>query len=542
MKPLRGLALLIVLSAVPAAAIEFRSSLRSQTGYDSNVLSGRGDMVVEVTPRLVLADDDGRLTWETEYRPTYRYFVTENVDGGFSHIVNGRVAYQVTPRLRLELSDRFSRLKNVDLETSFGIDDPSIDLIDSEIDQRRTLSNRAALRMDWSITSRDVVSALVDHGLQQFDSEGRGDFQALQALARYRRTLTSEHVVGFDVSVRENTQETPGTGVERSTRFYSIQGAWVWEITPSWTFSARGGPAFVDAEELDRPDTFNVFRFATTGNQLLGVAGCGEASGLVVRSASCAPVERTPGNPLAFVPLNAQGVVVQQNAINNNLGPGLNQTEALTYAGDVITIGRNPLDEGPDDGISLTYFADVSLEKTWGEYVEWILSYRRSASTSASDFGSSTVADQVQSIVTWTPTQYTTFRLSAGWIRRQQERDLAFTSVAVRSVDLPGCFSPTVPAGFPACPATPFGASLLGTFDGVGEATSFLTQSVGLEDTQDQFILRLTGRYRVRDNVFLTGSGSYRYITRENTLADIDDEDRWRVLFGVEYRFDPITL
>jgi hypothetical protein len=486
-----------------SSAQELNLGVNFESAYDTNVYSTTDfevdDFSFRIGPDISLEDHEGELQWKLRYRPSYEYFI-DSVDArGWTHLAEGKLSWQASPRTRIELSDLFGRFRDLNRfneVVTTGVGDGIADATAFGFRRDENTRNTFDADLTHRLAPTRMIRLNVGHNLIDFDREGRSDRQTLRALGHYTETVSRRDELGGGVSYRHSTWDASSSRRSQSTDFYNLFGSWRHQFDETLELNLAAGPTWVRGDDRD-----NIVAFAP--NQLLYPLLSVEGQNRLVEATSC---PRDKGDLI----LTADCEVIRQNL-------NATQERALrSLSTDLELIG--PVPSGSSD--SLTYFANMSLSKRWEQW-SGTIAYRRQQSDS-SGLGSSTVADILSGNLEWKPSPRwrTTFR--AALTRQTQETEFVQTTIAVMPADL---------------------SPLLGSrFRNVAE--SFALRAVEIDQDVEVWTLwlRLNVRYRLTERTTLYGNVMYWDQNGDGDSGFLRDYERLRVNLGVEYRFDPIRL
>lgn len=519
------LALLCLLLAAPVSALELELEALGGVEYDSNIFGNSsnnesGGFALRFVPSVGIRDRDGRFTWRANYRPFLRWFPEYSEATAWSHIVYGEMAWRILPNLNLSVNDRFSRVNNLDLLEDELIGQGILDTPETDFGNRRTKRNRFNGNLTWTVTPADNVILTADHTWNEYSQETRGNTMLYRLSLSYSRAVSPRHRLGMGIAASMNQIEGVGPVSDRSSRFYNFFGSWVYQRDPTLTLSVSAGPTLVDGDEIQDPL-----------NQIDGAVRypiVSESGGLFFRGTSSC--EMLDGNPLLGEDC---GIVPRSGPKPNPLGfgRGLNDAEVNFYGVQLTSlkrVGRDP----KQSATSLTWFADISLTKTWEKW-SGSLSFRRTDATSFSSLGSATVANIFTVRATYRATERWSTTAVLTYLLREQENDVVGNRVVVSAADLAGCANilGTVICG-------PGG----GVFRGAAEAVAFAAVSQNRQLDQNQYLFSLRSAWRWTERVTLSGQLSYRLLQENRVGFETPDRDRYRAALSINYDFDPINL
>jgi hypothetical protein len=107
----------LLLLPLASSSEELILGVHALSAYDSNIFGTEDDKEDDVSfriePDALLEDHEGGFQWDFRYRPSYEQFVDFSDKSGWTHLANGGLSWQVDPKTRVELLDRFGRFQSV---------------------------------------------------------------------------------------------------------------------------------------------------------------------------------------------------------------------------------------------------------------------------------------------------------------------------------------------------------------------------------------------------------------------------------------------
>ena len=499
---LTALVLAALAAAAPLAAEELHFGFDSETAWDNNIFSDEEDEVddlsLRITPWMELEDRRGSLTWNLTYRPGYEAFLdTEGIDG-WDHDVEGTIAWRISPRTTLELSDRFRRTQSIGRFNDSQIDDLG-QLVSETLGRRsRSKFNDFQAMLTHQLAPDQQLFFVLQQSIFDLTSQDR---ESVGAIVSYRRQVDERLATGLTGSIRRQTFEGVGGADDTETDFFNLSGLLEYSFTPSFQMSFSGGPALVDSgDSAGFPALFPNQPAVPTLPTAQGA--------LPVRVGSCPTTE--DGQPFLSAGCTPLPFVFQADA---------GRRVDLEFVGE----------QTADETARITFFADIALTKTW-EYWALNLGFRRQDSSSGSS-GVSTINDTLSANLSWDPAPRWDVGLSAAWSRERQATDSVVPVVVLRPDRR------LVPN-----PDGSFSAIDLGEAAGIGtiEADS------DVEQITTVLSARVNYRLSRRTDLF----GRFFFIQEnndepENTSSQVftsDDFSRFSISFGFTYRFDPFRF
>ncbi|MBW2362965.1 MAG: hypothetical protein JRG84_18860, partial [Deltaproteobacteria bacterium] len=96
----------------PAQGADVQVSLGGGVEWDNNInrtdRDEEDDFVFQVRPKLRFVEDEGNVTWNLYYAPTYEKAVDEDRVDDFRHYLNGRASYHLDDNTEFFVRDRFT--------------------------------------------------------------------------------------------------------------------------------------------------------------------------------------------------------------------------------------------------------------------------------------------------------------------------------------------------------------------------------------------------------------------------------------------------
>lgn len=500
---LLALALAVLAAAAPLAAEELRFGVDSETTFDNNIFSDEEeeveDLSLRITPWMEVEDRRGSLTWNLTYRPAYEAFLdTEGIDG-WDHDVEGTIAWRISPRTTLELSDRFRRSQSVSRFNDSQVDD--LGQVVSETLGRRSRSkfNDFEALLTHQLSADQQLFFVLQQSIFDLTSQDR---ESVGAVVSYRRQVSERLATGLTGSIRRLTFEGVGEADDTETDFFNLSGLLEYSFTPSLQVSFSGGPALVDSG--DSAGFPSVFRNQPAIPTLPTAQGA-----FPVRFGSCPATEE--GQPFLSARCTPVAVVLPP--------ADAGQRVDLDFVGE----------ETADETTRITFFADIALTKTW-EHWALNLGFRRQDSSSGSS-GVSTINDTLSAGLSWDPAPRWNVGLSAAWSRERQATDSVVPVVVLR-------------------PDPRLVQNMDGSFSRVdlGEAAGIGT--IEAESDLEQITTVLSARVNYQLSRRLDLFGRFFFIQENNdepedTSSQVftgEDFSRFSISFGVSYHFDPFRF
>jgi hypothetical protein len=509
----RRMAILLSLAAASApfgapeaasADAELKLGLETSVEYDDNVLYDsqlvEDDGIYRIGPRVQMYDQRGEFQWDVHYYPTYEKFFTLGQLDGWDHDAAASVTWSPNERTYLRLYDNYIDFNRA---VSFA---QSADVAARVGDVEATIGREG---FKQNVATGDLAYQFLPRHNLQFSLQNvvnEGDPLAADQV-RNKNDVTSGSI-GYLYDISPITQagitlQATRQDVERDfgndsrTDFYNLGFQLVHAFSPTLYLSASAGPTLVRFDEQEI--------IGSLPNQALFPQIQPEGGGLPrpVLASTCPTLD--DGTPFLDDGCEAAAGIFFP-------GQGLESTE-LFVTGDV------PVQDTND----ITYFANLSLVKRW-RVLSASLRYVRDASTSGQFSGQ--VRDVVSFTLTWTPESKWRVTFNASWENRDQTQQVIGY---VRTLT----------------PTTAFlisdAGSLLPVTD-VAAATGLRAVLLDADSKDTRYIVSLSAEYRLTKRVTLF-SNTY-YIRQDTTQTGLVDReiDRFDIVIGVRFYFDPIQL
>ncbi|MCP5056926.1 MAG: hypothetical protein GY937_09415 [bacterium] len=504
------------------------------------VAGQEGDWSVRVTPRVRVEEPRGDLTWSFEYAPAYEYFLENNSLRGWDHDLQSEVTWQATKRTGVTFSNHFRRYG---LESRFNDttdvaagDDPTGSTTQNRERLRR---NQVNLSLFHNLTRRNRLT--LNAGYQTFDrsEENASDQVTYSASIQHFYTWRPSTSIGPSFSWTRQVQK-PAFSNRTETDFLNLSLRVLHRFDPTLVLDVSVGPAMVLSQEQETVAA-PLLAGAVPGSSLLDIRTCPTLDdGTPFFSSECESLSLFDNETILSE--NNLGLPTGEQRLTTTVPFGgvvfnINEATLIQQIRQQTTIltSEDVLDTG---GSELTYFADVSLRKTWESW-ELSFGYRRSDDSSASRFGITSISDRLYGTLSWRASRKLKLRLTTSWINRQQEQETVNFVTGLTSgspiLDTRACL------GAGTAPDCPFvGRSIL--FDNVAVASSLRARLFKSDFESEQFRVRLGARYRLKRRVALAGSVTWVSDTSKGDLTTNRDVERLIARAGVEYEFEPFRF
>ena len=471
----------------PAGAAEFIPSWDVEGVWSSNVLLStdeQSDFSVRTGPTLRFREPQGDLTYDVQYLVRYEgYAQTENVSGidSTDQYMSGRAIWRITPTSRLEASNSFAYTTYIDdLVENAGL----ISTVTTGLDRVTTNNARAAFTHDfgrlWSL------SASVGNIFYDYEAQNQADTTATTGTLELTRAFSPRLSAGMGGQYQRQEFDPSDISPSRGTTLYQGFGVLSYAISPTWTFSARAGPAFVQPDSIESGDLVLPSYFAVDPSTCPT-----RADGTPVLASSC--------DPTYYLTTSFRVEPV----------PPSQTLTAVPFVGSQSASS------------SLNYFGTISTSKQWRQW-SVNLNYSRSASNSSGLNGSS-VLDQFIGTVNWIPSRDWSLAFDAIYSKQTALNKTRLSEAAL----VPGVAS--------------FSNGLtLGTIGIPFEVDS--GQEVSNEIDITTLYFTLTGRRRISRNLSLIGSATYWQQESNGLVLQDTHLQEIEVTVGFTWEFDPIPL
>jgi hypothetical protein len=477
---------MVMLLLLPGVALadDLEVDLSGSAEYDSNVFrtsSGEDDDVVfRIVPAATLSRREGDFRYRLNYSAPFEQGVHYgDAISDVDQLFNVNSTYLYDDANEIVFRDAFRFDRS--LTRRFSQDE---DIPDVSNERSRVLRNNASLGWNHAFTARTRSGLEASYNIFRTDLSGRQDVQTLAATGDLTHDLTSRDQVGAGLSfTMQDFGE--GQGVPSSqTFFYNLFLSFVHQFDETTTFSIAGGPTLVQDEE-DSPAT--ALSAATVPSATVnGVP-------FVYEFASCGMVNGTP----VFAGCN----LVQDTG---------NVRDPTPVAPAFATAPPTQSD------LTITAFGRASLTKRWSPAVSSALNYRRQQST-ASGLGGSTILDAVSLSTDWQIDQWWDVGIRGDFTHRESTNKSTQTFVVVQN-----------------------NGGVVQIADGPG---NLISQRIDNSIETNRW--GVSGR--LARQIGRNAEASLRLSWSEQSSARVSrgaasDFDVFLAIFGVRYRFQPLTV
>jgi len=487
---MRTLIVLVAFWLLPisAAATDLVLGAEVAVEWDDNVLSRSDDQLEDFAmrygPRVALEDFEGRLRWNVRYNPDYRDFFDLDELDGWDHNARLVVDYDISPRTTIHFVDQYLDVAQFSRLTG---QDPTLDVPLVAVDRQGLKRNQADFRIDHYLGTRHLLGFGLSNTDSDFEGE-RADTNFWQARLDYTYIYTARTRIGWIASAQQQQIDRPEVDTVE-TNYYNLSLQWVHDFDPTLSFSVSAGPALIDREANEQD--------------------------IVFRGAALYPLQRSLGSlgPVAVstCPTLEDGTPVF--AVECDVIPftAFADPSFLNETTDVALVGGFP-DESTTD---VTYFASVSVVKEWTKDFSTSLNYRRSAVSTGGQGGQ--VSDVVLGVVKWRPIARFNVVFSASWENREQPTE-GVTFVRSLTAD-------TV-QGIP----------------DVGRQAGLRAVPVDRDIRNVRLTATFSAQYQLTEQIGIFGRAFWYQQKLEDTAVETRKTTRLRIIFGVNYFFEPIGL
>lgn len=514
---LRALALLVLL-CLPcraARAVEVVLGVDGRTGYNSNVFyqttDATGDGSVRLGPTVQLRDRTGQLTWDLRYRPSYEVFYTTRGIDSVYQLANGEIVWRPSAATELYANDTFG-LVPIRSSTS-ETDQPGLLAQPSAIfTNSLVLQNTANAGVRHAFTPRWIGEASLSSSIADYQSSRYSDSAATSGQAYATYALFPTDSIGTGLGATRQTITQP-SGDSSGSTYYQLFGIWNHEFSPTWSMRLNAGPTLVQPDSVDFQTTSqNVPLYARNvltrdeGTVLSPFNGssCSPFEGVLVAE-RCSTVSTSAG------PVNANRVT----AVDAN-----GQSVNLAQTGTLTQIGTAP----ESAGSSLTYFANLAITKRW-RWFEMTGTYVRNA-TNTSGFSQSLVTDTLTLTNIWEPSPVWRLNVTGLFSRRASSSKQLFQLTTVNRTSLLNVTDPDLGA--------------LSFTGAQAQGFQIFSSKTGLVVTN--YALSAQLNRRITRSAYVYGRASYQKQVTSRTGLASSDVDRYQLVVGFRYEFDPIHI
>jgi len=508
----------LLLLPAQARAQQLDYGVRSGVAWSSNVfgtaedtqLNGVeedpiDDYSLRLSPFAAVSDPDGDVTWSLRYQPTYEHYLHETDLDGFDQNAGGSVGWRFADRWTLRVNENFALYQSpVRFNESTG---NAANPVILRVENSEIRSNQASAVLEYGLTRRDSLALITNYNFTTY-SEGNGNDRNTPSAALFYQHILSERTSAGARFSWIQQSITRQSGQDDTTQFYNLAGTLGHAFSPTFRLEASAGPTFIDTTPADEfaPSVFG-FRVQTDTT--------GQASLPLAIDADTCELDPVLGERVASLTFGSPCEPV--GVLSNALAKQTRKVPTIDASGNALSTSGS----GETD---LTYFARLALIKDW-ETWHATLAYERANSDTAT-FGSSSVADSLETQLSWTPLRLWTFGLTAGISLQENTTDSV----------VPQQF---VVANVPTPPG-----SVLGNPPAIAEIQSIIAEerSDAEKYRTESVSFSATRKLTEHSSAF---AALYWYTQRQELDFPDDDVTRWNNLtlwIGLDWKFDPIRF
>jgi hypothetical protein len=541
--------------AAAAHGVEFEPAVQTGVNVDSRVLAIDGkdedDVSGRVEPTLQLREQhDPDLTWRLRYRPGFEWYVELEDLSDNDHLVDGTFSWRAGRFTSVSGSANFSYLKTIGSRRAFVAEDTGLQAeAETDIGREALTTYQGNLGITHNF-SRRLQGQLGGDWSGQRSSGGR----ASNSLDSYATTGSLVYTLTQRDSVGVQTSATYQNLEGSSTRFYQAQGVWSHRFDPTFSFTARWGPIWVDPDHIDL--------LVLQENQLRTPFGRDGLQNLVFFEYDTCPTIPN-GTEVVFTdgrqqcqtlrtPLNDPGdapdpvnFIPNRAVVDMDPGPGVIPAflDLADEAADDLrddTVDLRILGERPEQpGVVQKYVGSFQISKAW-ELWRATLNYQRTASGSTT-FGSNIRTDSASLQITYQPS----VRWAFIWVARATRNSNTskspqlFTAVDRDNLNA----NQLLAAQLADVPGQPSAAQL-----NIADPIPGVARQAGLrygevKDSVDVFTWQVEFLTTWSISRRLTATASLRYVDQQSTgTVFAESFDAIRASVGLRYAFEPIEM
>jgi hypothetical protein len=241
---------LLHVAVLPAGAAEFIPSWDVDGVWNSNVFNDatdeESDFSVRTGPTLRLREAQGDLTYDLNYKVLYEaYARLDGLNGidSADQYLSARGAWAVTPNTTIEARDDFAYVSDVTaLFDSAGLTSILV------LGRQRITTNNAGATLTQRLGPLWNLSASVGNQLLDYRDPRQSDTTATTGMLELTRGFTPRLVAGVGAQYKYQNFAAVGPTPSRGTTIYQGFGVLNYSFSPTWSLSARAGPAFVQPD------------------------------------------------------------------------------------------------------------------------------------------------------------------------------------------------------------------------------------------------------------------------------------------------------
>ena len=485
------IAIVLGLLLLPAlvSADELELGLGGSVEYDSNVFRSKNDRVQDaifrILPGASLYRDRGDFLYRLSYAAPFEQGVETSDDiSDFDHVATLDSSWIYQEATEFYFTDRFRYDRSV--TRRFTEEDEVADVSNR---RARVLTNSATLGMEHALSPRTTSGLSFSHSLFDTKQRDRQDHQTFDLTTDVTYDLSTRNQVGTGVSFTFQDFEQAGGIPESQTYYYNAFGSWIFRFDETTSFSISAGPTLIQIDEQAFPSTQTVDTRPTVKGSAFDFDSCGTVQdplgpGTVPVLGGCDLLDVTP--PFA--------------------GP---LTTSVGFAPGAAPPGQEDL--------TLTAFGRALLSRRWTPSLVSALSYRRQQSA-ASGLGGSTILDAVTASTDWEIDRWWDASIRFDFSHRDSIGKSTQTFLIIEEG----------PDGEAIARQTAPGLTFARVKDSID------TDNIGVA-------ARLGRQIGRRADASLRLSYN-RQFSQSGTRGSASDYDVFLAIFGVRYRFEPITV
>lgn len=492
----RTVLLVMLLLPSPVLGAELDLEFGGGFEYDSNVYrqqnNEKDDVIFRMVPGATLSNHGGDWLYRLRYLIPFEQGIETGEDiSDFDQVVQANSSWTWDEATQLFAGNNFHWTRTVRAPFNDTSDVPGINTR-----RDRILVNTADAGIRHAFAPRLTGSLTVSHNYFKPDQQFRQKNQTFATTADLNYAVNGKHQMGggftFTVQDFDGSGGIPGS----QTYYYNAFGSWVFRFDETTTLTVSGGPTLIQTDENRFPATTEAPQVPSVkagGGSLAAInpASCtGEVNGLIVLQGCGVPdVEVFDPTDIAYI-----------------------ESTNITAA---FLPGQQP---SSSSDLRLTGFGRAELSKRFTRNLSSTLAYRRQQSN-ASGLGGSTILDAVTALGAWDINQWWDFELRFDYTHRESVTKTTQTFAEVAPFVLPS-----------------------GTQ--VAALTGLLT-SARVKNAIDTDRWGVGGRLnrKIGRNADATLRLSYnKQQSKNRSRGKASDFDDFLAIFGVRYRFDPITV
>jgi hypothetical protein len=524
---------LVLAAALPARGAEFIPGWDVDLVYDSNVLhqvkgEEEGDWSVRTGPDLEVRNPLGDLTYDFKTQIRYENFgrldaFDTNTPSDFDYFGSGSGSWSITDRTRLSVSDDFAYSSNFQsiLETI----PVAAEQISTFIPRReRIKTNNGIATLTHRLGPLWELTGQFQHTLYDYATDLQTDETTMLGLLQITRSLSPRLVVGAGGQVqRQEFAGISGGGNGTGTNFYQGFGVVQYRFSRTLYLTGNAGPAWSVPDSAGSEIGTVDYRVVNPVNCPAAADGARIFNPRISRGGCTEFAQwRRAGFPFT-IPIQAGVASAPQQTVTS-----------VPFSGDA-----------PSGGLS--YFGRLTLSQTWRNF-SGDVGVSRSAST-GSGVNGSTIVTAFTSNLRWFPTRNWSFTLNGTYTQQVAANKIPEQLIVLDPA--PGlvpnqlfAFQATQGGGFVPVPcATPSASCLLFAADPVGVPREVRTgNEISNAIDITSWRVELRGERQLSKHLSLRASAAYWNQKSQNDVTTDREQEDYRVVFGFNWTFDPISL